>query len=557
MTSTASGIATIDFAYAGLFVLAAVVSAASSWRARTIEDRETRLGLIALLVTAAGWSATHAITLFAPSETVADTAYLVGLILGFSTVWAWLYFCSAYTGRVLHRDTSVVAASVLTYLAVIGVKITNPFHHLYYRATYQPGEFPFFVVEHGIFHWGVTGLSYALAAVGIFMLFELFREADYGTRPLAVLVSLMTVPAVLDVYSFASSRLIDIIHSPLGVAAFAVGVLFVHEDRFLAVQLTGDIDEPVALLDEDDRIRAVNDNARTRLPDLDGAVGSPLADAAPTIATHVEGTDDVLAVRQDDETEYYLVAESTFSLGTSNLGRVIVFTEITETERHRREVERHNAQLEGFAAGVNHELRNAIQVATGYTSQAASALESEDVTDARQSLERVSEAVERMEDRVADLSTLARHGRTLRDTESVAVDAAARAAWQTTDTGDSELTVTGDGTIDADRVRLEDLFEAAFEFTVDNDASHVTVDISEQSFSIEDDGAAPSVTDTERFFDYGDAVPSTQAGMHLPNVQTLARVHGWTVSVDTDYRDGLRLEIATEPAPLALTEPVE
>nr|WP_272904656.1 histidine kinase N-terminal 7TM domain-containing protein [Halobacterium sp. TGN-42-S1] len=537
--------------------MAAVVSAASSWRARRVEDRETRHGLVVLLATASGWSATHAITLLAPSELVADTAYLVGLVLGFSTVWAWLYFCSAYTGRVLHRDTAVVTGSIFTYLAVVAVKLTNPIHHLYYRATYQPAEFPFFVVEHGIFHWGVTGLSYALAGIGMFMLFELFREADYGTRPLAALVGVMAVPAILDVYSFASPRLVDIIHSPLGVAVFAVGVLFVHENRFLAVQLTGDIDEPVVLLDDDDRVRAVNDNARARLPSLDGAVGKSLADSAPTIAAHIDGDDDVLAVRRGDDTEYYLVAESTFSLGASSLGRVAVFTEITETERQRREVERHNAQLEGFAAGVNHELRNAIQVATGYTSQAASALESEDVTGARQSLERVSEAVDRMEDRVGDLSTLARHGRTLRDTDTVDVREAARAAWQTTDTGDSELTVTGDATVDADRVRLEDLFEAAFEFTVDNDASHVAVDIGEKTFTIEDDGAAPSVTDTERFFDYGDAVPSTQAGMHLPNVQTLARVHGWTVTVDTDYRDGLRLEIATEPAPLALTEPPE
>lgn len=557
MTSSTLGIATIDIAYAGLFVLAAVVSAASSWRARRVEDRETRHGLVVLLATASGWSATHAITLLAPSELVADTAYLVGLILGFSTVWAWLYFCSAYTGRVLHRDTAVVTGSIVTYLAVVAVKLTNPFHHLYYRATYQPAEFPFFVVEHGIFHWGVTGLSYALAGIGMFMLFELFREADYGTRPLAALVGVMAVPAILDVYSFASPRLVDIIHSPLGVAVFAVGVLFVHENRFLAVQLTGDIDEPVVLLDDDDCVRAVNDNARARLPSLDGAVGKSLTDAAPTVAAHLDGDDDVLAVRRGDDTEYYLVAESTFSLGASSLGRVAVFTEITETERQRREVERHNAQLEGFAAGVNHELRNAIQVATGYTSQAASALESEDVTGARQSLERVSEAVDRMEDRVGDLSTLARHGRTLRDTDTVDVREAARAAWQTTDTGDSELTVTGDATVDADRVRLEDLFEAAFEFTVDNDASHVAVDIGEKTFTIEDDGAAPAVTDTERFFDYGDAVPSTQAGMHLPNVQTLARVHGWTVSVDTDYRDGLRLEISTEPAPLALTEPPE
>ena len=555
VTPVALGESTGALAYAGLFVAAAVVSGISVWRARRVEDRETRHGLMALLATTAGWSATHAATLLAPTRFVADASYLVGLVLGFSTVWAWLYFCSAYTGRVLHRDRWVVRGSVATYLAIVAVKLTNPLHHLYYRATYQPGQFPSVVVEHGVFHWGVTGLSYALAGVGMFMLFELFREADYSTRSLAALVGAMALPVVLDVYSFASPALVDIIHSPLGVAVFAVGVLFVHEDRFLAVQLTGDIDDPVVLLDEDDRVRALNDNARERFPALDGETGAALADVAPDVARHLGGDDDVLAVRRDGDTEYYLVADSTFSLGASSLGRVVVFTEITETERHRREVERHNAQLEGFAAGVNHELRNAIQVATGFTSQAASALEDEDVTSARQSLERVSDAVDRMEDRVSDLSTLARHGRTLRDTDAVDVREAARAGWRTTETGDLALTVDGDATVDADRVRLEDLFENAFAFAVDNGASRVTVEVYDDGFAVADDGAAPAVGDTERFFDYGDAVPTTEAGMHLPNVRTLARVHGWTATVDTDYRDGVRIEVDLDPAPLALTGP--
>ena len=555
MTAGALGGTAGSLAYAGLFVAAAVVSAASVWRARRVEDRETRHGLMALLATTAGWSATHAATLLAPTRFVADASYLVGLVLGFSTVWAWLYFCSAYTGRVLHRDPWVVRGSVAAYLTVVAVKLTNPVHHLYYRATYQPGQFPAVVVEHGVFHWGVTGLSYALAGIGMFMLFELFREADYGTRSLAALVGAMALPVLLDVYSFASPALVDIIHSPLGVAVFAVGVLFVHQDRFLAVQLTGDIDDPVVLLDEDDRVRAFNDHARERFPALDGNTGAALADAMPNVASHLDGGDDVLPVRRDGDTEYYLVADSSFSLGASSLGRVVVFTEITEAERHRREVERHNAQLEGFAAGVNHELRNAIQVATGFASQAASALEDEDVTQARESLERVSGAVDRMEDRVSDLSTLARHGRTLRDTDPIDVPAAARAGWQTAATGDCDLTIRGEGTVEADRVRLEDLFEEAFTFAADNGASRVTVDVSDDGFAIEDDGAAPTVGDTERFFDYGDAAPTAEAGMHLPNVRTLARVHGWNASVDTDYRDGVRLEVTVDPAPLALTSP--
>ena len=90
---------------------------------------------------------------------------------------------------------------------------------------------------------------------------------------------------------------------------------------------------------------------------------------------------------------------------------------------------------------------------------------------------------------------------------------------------------------------------------MNNDASRVTVDVGEDGFAVEDDGTAPPVSDTERFFDYGDAVPTTEAGMHLPNVRTLARVHGWNATVDTDYQDGVRIEVAVDPAPLALTGP--
>jgi hypothetical protein len=43
---------------------------------------------------------------------------------------------------------------------------------------------------HGTFHWVVTGLSYALVAVGFLTLYELFLDADYDTRPLAALAGI-------------------------------------------------------------------------------------------------------------------------------------------------------------------------------------------------------------------------------------------------------------------------------------------------------------------------------------------------------------------------------
>jgi signal transduction histidine kinase len=547
----------IEATYAAAFALAAVACLVTAVRARRVNDRETRWGLVALLASAGGWSASHSAVLVAETRGVAVASYLVGLILGFFTVWAWLYFCSAYTGRVLHRDRGVLAAGAGVYLGVVAVKLTNPFHHLYFRATVRDSGFPTVLIQQGAFHWAVTGLSYALAAVGMFMLFELFREADYGTRGLGALVAVTGIPVLLDVYSFSSPALVDVIHSPLGVAVFAVGVLYVHQDRFLAVQLTGDIDDPVVLLDDHDRIRAVNDRASERFPALDGAVGERVGDAAPTIAAHIAGDDDVLSVRRDGDTEYYLVADSSFALGGSTLGRALVLTEITETERQRREVERHNAQLEGFAAGINHELRNAVQVATGYADHAGRALEAGDVTAARDALGHVSDAVDRMADRVTDLSTVARHGRTVRGTESVAVRDCVEAAWANADTADLSLSISGDATVDADPIRVTELFESTFEFAADNDATKVDVDLADDAFVVTDDGDPPAVDDPERFFDYGDAVPTSKTGMRLPTVRTLARVHGWSATIDTDYRDGVRISIDLAPAEVAVTTPAE
>jgi hypothetical protein len=107
-----------------------------------------------------------------------------------------------------------------------------------------------------------------------------------------------------------------------------------------------------------------------------------------------------------------------------------------------------------------------------------------------------------------------------------------------------DLAIEGKGTIEADGPRLEKLFQNAFEFYTHNGGSELTVSLQEEGFAIGDDGQPPSPDATERYFDYGDAAPATSAGMALPNVRTLARVHGWHARIDPDYADGLRVVVS-------------
>jgi len=91
-------------AYTAIFAAAALVCLGGLWRAHRISVPGVRRGLVALLLTSGGWAATHVAMLLAPSLFLKVRFYEVGLVIGFATVWAWLYFCSAYSGRSLHRS---------------------------------------------------------------------------------------------------------------------------------------------------------------------------------------------------------------------------------------------------------------------------------------------------------------------------------------------------------------------------------------------------------------------------------------------------------------------
>jgi signal transduction histidine kinase len=537
---------TPNVAYILVFAVAAGFCIAGAVRARRVEDAETRWGLIALLVTSAGWAGTHAGLLAVPGEEGKRLVYLVGLVFGFSTVFAWLYFCSAYTGRTYHRRRSVRLVALALYVAVVAVKVTNPYHHLYFTTAVVQSPFPHLAIRQGVFHWVVTGISYTLAAVGMFALFEAFVEAEYDAAPLAALVGLAGAPVVLDVVGYVTPVLIDMIHAPLGVAAFTLGVLFVFEDRFFAVQLTEGVDGATVFLDDRDRIREYSHAARRLFPGLDGSVGDPVG-ALPALAAALDADGDVVDVDVDGERRHYVVGENAFDVGQGSLGRIAVFSDVTRIERQRRELDRHDRQLEDFSSGLRHEFRNAATVIQGNVRHATERLEDGDVETARDALRTATGTTDRLTRLVDDFATLAEYGQTMAESRSVGFERTVRTAWADVDTADATLVVDAEGTVTADPTRFELLFERAFEFHVGNGAGTVVVARRDGGFTVTGDGDAPT-DDRTRYFDYDDAVPNAALGTALPMVRTLARVHGWRVDIDPGYREGVRLVVEWEQA---------
>ncbi len=522
--------------YELLFGTAALACFATATRAWQIEDTDLRRSLVALLLASGGWSASH-VGMFLLPNPFGEVSYLFGLILGFATVWAWLYFASAYTGRTYHREPVFQWFAGIIYLAVVVIKVTNPLHHLYFETTFVTDPFPHLTVQQGVFHWGVTGFSYALAAAGIFMLLDLFASSDYDTWPLAVLAGLTGLPVTLDIVGYATPLLVDIIYAPIGVGGFAIGVLFLFRDRFLAVKATGGVSDPLVFLDDDARIRDYNEPAGELFPAL--TAGPPLDDVIPG-ATDAAAADQVLELEVADERRYFVVSNSVFEVGQNRVGQVVLFSDVTDSEQQRRELARHNRQLEDFAGAMTHELRNSLQIIDWNVQAAAETVDLD--FERRDPLETATGATDRMGDLVDDFTVLARHGQTVEDLVAVDLRTTVADARGNADT-DVSVTVADDATLKAESRRLRALFASAFEFADRNGGTEVTVEVTHDGFALADDGNPP-LEPAEKYFEYDEAVPDAEAGMKLPNVRSLANVHGWEVAIDTDYRDGVRVVVS-------------
>jgi len=527
--------------YVVVFGLAAVACVASLRRARRIDDADTRRGLEWFLLLSGGWAAAHVAYLLAPSTRLSLTAYLVGLTVGFAAVGAWLYFCSAYTGRSLHEDATYRRAAVVVFVFVVGLKLTNPLHGLYFTATPTATPFPHLAVEHSLLHWASMGLAYALSAVGFFMLFELFTQVGHDTRPLAVLVSLTGLPLVFDIVGTASPRFIDMTYEPIGVALFSVGTLFLFFERFQTVRLAGNVDSPVVFLDEDDEIRDSNAPARQLFPNLDDAVGEPIEEALPAVAERLASDDNVLELSRDGESRYYMVATNPFTFGNTRVGRMLLFTDVTQTERYRQEIERQNERLGRFASVVSHDLRNPLSVAHGRIEleQERQATENENLTAAADALDRMGRLIE-------DVLTLAQAGDDIDDRQPVSLSSIAERAWETVDADGGDLRIESDVTVEADPERLRQALENLFRNSVEHAGPDVVVTVGglddETGFYVEDDGPGIPPHLREQAFEWG-VSGEGGSGLGLAIVETIVKGHGWEITVEESAKGGARFEV--------------
>jgi signal transduction histidine kinase len=418
-------------------------------------------------------------------------------------------------------------------------KVTNPLHQQYFRTEVVSTPFEYLLVQHQPLHWIVMGLAYALAFIGVFMLFEMFARVSYDITPLYVIVSLTGLPVLFDVLGATTPYLLDLTYSPIGVAAFAVGVFHIYYDEFQAVRLSGGDEQPIIVLNDDNRIYDTNQPARDLFPALESSTDKLFGDVLPEIASLIDEPDPIVELEQGEGTRYYSVTANPFTADRSRLGQLITLTDVTEREHYRQDLERKNQRLEEFASIASHDLRNPLNVAQGRLQMAMEECDSEH-------LDAVARSQDRMGALIDDLLALAREGDQVSETEPVDIAELAQSCWQNVQTKQATIRTQTERTVRADASRLQQVFENLFRNAIDHGGEEVTITIGEtdDGFYVEDDGPGIPEEARQEVFDAGFSTSDGGAGFGLSIVRQVVTAHGWEIEAAEGSTGGARFEIS-------------
>ena len=534
-----------------LFTLSGVACFGTISKVSRIPNADVRRGLAGLLGFSGLWAVSELGLLLFSSPIAIEVMYIFGLVVGLPTVGAWLYFCSAYTGHDYHRQPIFRRLAVGLYAVIVGVKVTNPFHGLYFTTSMNSDPFPHLAIQPLPAHWIVTGLSYVVTAIGFYLLYELFSQSNLNTRGLSVLVIVTGLPAILDILSYTGNTLLTLNYEPVGVAAFSIGAFYIVDEQFVALpafwrqDVLETLDDPVLVFGWNGQIRDFNAAATTYFPDLAADSDRPFDTAYPTLATSLKHGADLVEIETAGTTRYFAVERERLTIERETIGQVVVLSDVTDIEQQRQQLQQQNEQFGDLAVIVTHELRNLLTVVRGHIDRMATEVVDTDNDPSRESYERGINAVERMEQVTTDLAKLARYGQTAQKKERCDLQGILTRSWEITDTDGMSLSIETGGEIYGERTYLIDLFHNGFKFMQALDATVVAVALDDDEIVVTSDGEPLREEEIEAACNYGEAVPSPETGMLLPMARAIGRAHGWTIDVRCGDPDSVSLHIQT------------
>jgi PAS domain S-box-containing protein len=256
-------------------------------------------------------------------------------------------------------------------------------------------------------------------------------------------------------------------------------------------------------------------------------------------ATHSYTTASVeVRWRHEDGSWVWLEARGSSSAGTTLDGYVISARDITARKEYERKLQQERDRLDRFASVVSHDLRNPLNVVEGHLDLARNECESEHLDVMAESLDRVDELIE-------DLLTLAREGEAEPQLDGVYLPEVAGGCWRNLDTEDASIDVETDATVVADESQLKQVLENLFRNAIEHGGDDVTITVGAlgDGFYVEDDGRGIPDDARDSILDYGFSTKTDGTGFGLTIVDEIVENHGWILHVADGDGGGARFEV--------------
>lgn len=529
-----------------IFALSAVLVLASVPRARRISHQRTREGMVVFLLSVGVWSVGYVGYLVLPGRSLKLAFYLVGFVFALVAVAAWVYFSAAYTGRP-PRMAPFKRTAVGVFLALLGLKVTNPIHNLYFTSEWASEPFPHLAIQHGIFYWLVLGVSYAVIAVAFWMLIERFYHAGTDTRPLVGLIGLTAVPALATIFGSSIPGMLPLMYEPPGVALFAVGTLFVYFQKFEEIRYAADTDDPTIYLGQNGQIREANAAAIELFPKLADGVQKFLGEVLPEVASQMS-EEGVIRRERDGEENFLEVSVNPIKAGDTTTGRLITIRDVTDRERYRRDLEERTEQLELLNRVVRHDIRNDMFVIQGWSETLEEHVD-RDGTDALERIQTTSKQIIDLTETARDLLDLVTSQSTP-ELEPIDLAEQLDIELSTAKSSYSEADIQLEGELPTIAVGATPMLRSVFRNLLNNAIQHndkeapvVEFTVAEQEETVEvrvrDNGPGIPEDQRERLFEKGQTGPDSQGtGMGLYLVSTLVDLYGGDLRVEDAEPEG-------------------
>jgi len=516
------------------------------------------------------WAAGYFLMLVAGGTVLADVGLFIKALFSALAAFAWFRFVSEYTGDSEWVPEWLWWVGGIESVLFAVVVVLNPGGLII--SGVDVGQFG--VVTAAVEAAGLGSviqlvIGGGLVAVSLVLLGRFFIQTQGIYRYQALIIfgigAIVLVSATLFITDYRPHPLVDPTPILFNIQALGVGWALYRYDflRLAPVIVTRffrEMSDPVLLLDGDRVVADYNAAAaellgevRTQEPisEIDNEAFSDTLERAVT--DPVTGVEYTAAADSGPERTYDIEVTQVADQFDITQGYVVVLRDITDRKQRERQLEEQNQRLEEFADVVSHDLRNPLSTAKGWLKVADDAIAGEDVAhdDAREGIDRVEESHERMDELIEVLLTMARQGQTVDDPEPVTVESCATDAWAIAETGEMELRVDTDRTVEADPARLRQAFENLFRNANDHsNATTITVGDHANGFYVEDDGTGVDPEDREDLFEFGYTTDEAGTGIGLAVVKRIVEAHGWRIGVGESDDGGACFEISVVSSPV-------